>query len=131
MLTDKERLLIYFSLFPCLDLELGRLYLRGQAGIQSCQHFISPVRILTDLQVLVCPLSSALTVVEWRENGAPPHSHTHLHIHFRIAMLDMKLWDMRNRVHFPCLPPPETSFTPIKKKGREYVMGEGGCESRG
>lgn len=63
--TDTEKLLIYFFDFPSLDKELRSLYLGGQDGFQSCQHFISPAWMKTDLQVLsfTCAWSSTGSVV--------------------------------------------------------------------
>lgn len=38
-------------------------------------------------------------------------------------MLCMRVWDLEGQVTLPCLLPPETSFTLIKKNVEEKVIG--------
>lgn len=54
----------------------------------------------------------------------PPHL-------YGIAALHVRWWDLRKQASLPCLLSPETSFTSIKKKWSDGVVGGGGFEGPG
>lgn len=81
----------------------------------------------------------ALPVVFSRIGRDRLHGGNRRSAHFRdppprlhgIAALRVRWWDLRKQAPLPSLLPPGTSFTSIKKKGRESVVGGGGFEGLG